>query len=256
MRTQLQANQAVQVRSQIHRESIAGVVVSYTHLGVGVWFPQLPALPKGFELGTRVQFRYCDYAGVHTAVTVVLQAQPGPHSGILLKTPDHFVTTQKRKFFRQVCSLPAAFRVLTLPQPRSSGEADPDAIIEDLSAGGARMRTRLWLSVDDRIAFTIQKPPEPEPEDLPSPKINPNAVAALALHTTGLPLPHFVKATPPEAISVVARVLRIRLDTFGDSPTYTMGVEFVSLGVSDQDRLVAFVFSLQKSQPPSSPSKK
>jgi hypothetical protein len=256
MRTQLQVNQAVQVRSQIHRESIAGVVVSFTHLGVGVWFPQLPTLPKGFEPETRVQFRYCDYAGVHTAVTVVLQAQPGPRSGILLKAPERFITTQKRRFFRQVCSLPAPFRVLTLPQPRSSGEEDPDAIIEDLSAGGARIRTRLWLAMDDRIALTIQKPPEPQTEDLPSPKINPNAIAALTLHTTGLPHPQLAKPAPPEAIPVKARVLRIRLDTFGDLPTYTMGVEFVSLGVSDQDRLVAFVFGLQKNQPPTNQPKK
>ena len=251
MRTQLQVNQAVQIRSQVQKESLGGVVVSYGPEGIGVWFPQLTALPPGFAPESRVQFRYCDYAGVHTAITTLAKAQSGPRCVALLRLPQRFETKQKRKFFRQACSLPTVLSVLTLPQPKWSGEQDEDAIIEDLSAGGARVRTRLRLAEGDQIQFAITRPASgaTPPPDLRSSQ----EMAAIPLKNAFPARPLFVKAEVPTGIVVRGRVLRVRQDTFGDSPSFTLGVEFLGVGVGDQDRLVAFVFDLQRMQAKSPP---
>ena len=250
MRTQLQVNQAVQIRTQANRESLGAVVVSYGLDGIGVWFPQLGVLPEGFAPEIRVQFRYCDYAGVHTAVTTVVQVQVKPRCEALLKLPQRFETKQKRKFFRQACSLSTVLTVLTLPQPAWSGEEDPQAVIEDLSAGGARLRTMLHLAEGDRIQFTIKRHAEGDPAQTPPPESRPpsSGMAAVPMKNAFPARPLFVKAVTPDGIVVRGKVLRVRQDTFGDMPSFSLGVEFTGIGVGDQDRLVAFVFDLQRSQ--------
>jgi hypothetical protein len=251
MRTQLQVNQAVQLRSPVDKISLGGVVVSYGSEGIGVWFPQLTALPAGFVPEGRVQFRYCDYAGVHTAITTLVKVQTGPRCGALLRLPQRFETKQKRKFFRQACSLPTVLSVLSLPQPAENGEEDASAIIEDLSAGGARVRTRMRLVEGDQVQFAIVRP---EAEATPPPDLRSSQeMAAIPLKNAFPARPLFVKTEAPAGIGVRARVLRVRQDTFGDAPTFTLGVEFMGVGVGDQDRLVAFVFDLQRSQTRSGP---
>ena len=255
MRTQLQVNQAVQIRTKANRESLGAVVVSYSLDGIGVWFPLLSALPEGFTPDTHVQFRYCDYAGVHTAVTTVVQAQTKPRCGALLKLPQRFETKQKRKFFRQGCSLPTVINVLTLPQPLGSGEEDPSAVIEDLSAGGARIRTLLHLPEGDRIQFIIKRPADADLAQTPPPESRSSSseLAAVPMKNAFPSRPLFVKTAVPDGIVVRGRVLRVRQDTFGDMPSFSLGVEFVGLGVGDQDRLVAFVFDLQRLQSKQAP---
>lgn len=178
--------------------------------------------------GQAVELSMSDSTGIHRAKAVVKRTTLSPNPGLILSPPHVFQTTQNRNFFRVYTKLEAPYHILSSVEETAVGQEDRGAFTQDISAGGLRLWTLRQLFVGDRIRVRVVCPCDDE-------------LAPLKARSGPAP-------ADKRTVSLDAEVLRAERLPTTRKTCYTVGVRFIDLSVSEQDRLVGLMFDLQRRQ--------
>jgi c-di-GMP-binding flagellar brake protein YcgR len=188
-------------------------VARITESAVSIRFPDLKALPAGATVGSSALLKIANNCGVQSASCQVLEAEHTPVVYVKLAAPQHLTITQNRKFFRLPLFIKAKPTVKVSKNQALLNQSDPNAMTEDISAGGTRLNSTLALVVGDTAVITLRLPlRRGEDGDFTSPCI----------------------------------VRRVVLNTDKANRPFQIGVEFNSANRRDEDALMAAMFELQR----------
>jgi len=211
----LQLNQNVYVHLGGTDDAVSypGIVARITESAVSIRFPDLQALPAGATVGSTALLKIPNNCGVQSAACEVLEAGQTPIVYIKVAAPQHLTISQNRKFFRLPLFIKAKLTVKVSKNQALSGKSDPNAMTEDISAGGLRLNSTLVLEVGDTAVIALRLPlRRGEDGDFTSPCVVRRVVA-----------------NPDKA-----------------NKPFQIGVEFNSANRRDEDALMAAMFELQR----------
>jgi len=194
--------------------AVDATLIGATATRILVSLPGLHSCPETLYAGVEVSLRCIDSAGVHSARSKVRAVRQTSPVTLSLDRPTRVETKQSRKSFR----VPAAVAFLLDASGSSNPAARQMPVTEcrssDISAGGICFDTTIPLLVGDHVEVTLAAAVRPEE-----------------------PL------TPP--ITFAARVLRVRR-IGGKEPRSAVAVEYLSPKNVDRERLVRFLFKLER----------
>lgn len=221
-RATLPTGQYVRVCAEVgeERRDIKGVVIPGVETHLTVRFSDLDGLPACFVPRQKVDLFFASDGGLTRSRSIVTARDDARPPSLVLTPPEVVEVSQRRRHFRSVARLPVRVTIVESGAVPKDESGPKEEITADISAGGVRFLTGCEVSIGDKIE--VELPLAPAEPDTKS------------------------KVGRPDVFLANSAVVRVEQVVLNQSRTRIVSVEFQNVSERERDRLIRFLFQLQR----------